>query len=172
VVTDLENGRFDSYVVSADARRYVRTGMRSAVALRGFAYFSGGTRPRRISIGGSYALRGYPRFAYVSGTRAVMANAEWRFPITDYLSIGFPFGEFRFPGVQGAFFGDIGRAWSSFSTTRGYLGSYGLGLRMSFGAPLVLRLDLGWRYGAGDKDPYGLKYHGRRFADFWFGFNY
>lgn len=174
VVTDLENGRFDSYVVSADLRRYLRTGLRSALAFRGFGYYAGGARPRRISIGGSYALRGYPRYAYVSGTRAVMANLEWRFPITDYLSIGFPFGEFRFPGVQGAFFGDVGRAWSARSTSRGYLGAYGLGLRMSFGSPLVLRLDLGWRYGAGDRVPYSLpaNYQGRRFADFWFGFNY
>jgi hypothetical protein len=174
VVTDLKAGRFDRWVLSADLRRYLRTGLRTAVALRGFAYYSGGERPQRISIGGSYALRGYPRFAYVSGNRAIMANVEWRFPITHYLSIGFPFGEWRFPGVQGAFFGDLGRAWSAQSSDRGLLGSYGLGLRMSLGAPFVLRLDLGWRWGQGAQGPYQLPagYDNRRFADFWFGFNY
>lgn len=174
VITDLKNGRFDSWLLSADVRRYFRTGLHTAFALRGFGFYSGGLRPQRISIGGSYALRGYPRYAFLSGSRAVMANLEWRFPITDYLSIGFPFGEWRFPGVQGAFFGDVGRAWSAQSADRGYLGAYGLGLRMSLGAPLVLRLDLGWRYGNGEDTPYLLPdaFRSRRFADFWFGFNY
>jgi hypothetical protein len=173
-VTDLRNGRFDSYLLAADLRRYLRTGYRTALALRGYAYLSGGERPRRISLGGSYALRGYPRFQFVAGNRALMANAEWRFPITDYLSIGFPFGEWRFPGVQGAFFGDLGRVWSERTTARGFLGAYGLGLRMSLGPPLVLRLDLGWRYGNGPGSNYSLPsdYQKRRFADFWFGFNY
>ncbi|MEK7667016.1 MAG: hypothetical protein AAB409_00010, partial [Gemmatimonadota bacterium] len=174
LVTDLDKGRFDSWVVAADARRYLRTGLQTALALRGYAYFSGGARPQRVSIGGSYALRGYPRFAYVSGNRAVLANAEWRFPLTDFLSVGFPFGEVRFPGVQGAVFADLGRAWSRMLDERGYLGAYGLGLRMSLGAPLVLRLDVGRRYGFGDRRSYGLPvdFRGRRFVDFWFGYNY
>ena len=174
MVTDVNNARLDSYILSADVRRYVRTGLRTAVAVRTYAYFAGGARPQRIAIGGSYALRGYPRFAYVAGTRALMGNVEWRFPITDYLSIGFPFGEWRFPGVQGAFFADIGKAWTARSIPRSLLGAYGLGLRMSLGPPLVLRLDLGWRYDTGAANAYQLptRYRGRRFADFWFGFNY
>lgn len=58
----------------------------------------------------------------------------------------------RLPGLQGALFADLGRAWSAEFTSRGYLGAYGLGLRMSLGFPLDSR--------------------GRRFVDFWFGFNY
>jgi hypothetical protein len=174
LVTDLNNGRFDSWVLSADVRRYARTGMRTAIALRGYAYLSGGARPQRVSVGGSYALRGYPRFAYLTGNRAVLANAEWRFPLTDFLSVGFPFGELRFPGVQGAVFADLGRAWTASLDGRGYLGAYGLGLRMSLGAPLVLRLDVGNRYSLGGRELYGLpySYRGRRFVDFWFGYNY
>jgi hypothetical protein len=174
MVTDVNNARLDSWVLAGDVRRYLRTGLRTAVAVRTYGYFAGGARPQRVSVGGSYALRGYPRFAYVSGTRVLMGNVEWRFPITDYLSIGFPFGEWRFPGVQGALFADIGKAWSARSLPRGYLGAYGLGLRMSLGAPLVLRLDLGWRYHTGRADDYQLpqRYTGRRFADFWFGYNY
>jgi hypothetical protein len=174
MVSDVNNARLDSYILSADIRRYFRTGLRTALAVRAYTYYAGGARPQRIAIGGSYALRGYPRFAYVSGTRALLANVEWRFPITDYLSIGFPFGEWRFPGVQGAFFADVGKAWTARSIPRSLIGAYGLGLRMSLGPPLVLRLDLGWRYDSGAGNAYQLptRYRGRRFADFWFGFNY
>ena len=174
VVTDLQNARFDSYVLTADVRRYFRTGLRTAVAARVFGFYSAGERPERVTIGGSYALRGYPRYAYVAGDRAAMGNLEWRFPLTNYLSLGFPFGEFRLPGVEGALFGDLGRAWSELSTGRGWLGAYGLGLRMSLFEAVVLRLDLGWRYALGDRTQYSLPLHfqGSRFVDFWFGFDY
>jgi len=86
-----------------------------------------------------------------------MANVEWRFPLTNYLSIGSPIGEIRFPGVQGALFADLGRAWSEQATDRGWLGAYGLGLRMSLFGPLILRLDMGWRYGLGNVAAYSLR---------------
>jgi len=172
IVTDLENARFDSWVLSADVRRYLRTGLQTAFALRGFVYITGGERPQRITLGGSYALRGYPRYTYVSGSRAAMINAEWRFPLTDYLSLGFPFGEWRFPGIQGALFADIGRAWTPRTPERSALGAYGLSLRMSIGFPVVLRLDLGWRYGKLGTYDLPLNYRRTRFASLWFGFNY
>jgi hypothetical protein len=174
LVNDLSHGRFDSWLVSADIRKYLRTSMNSAVALRVQGYASGGERPRRISIGGSWGLRGYPRYGYVSGTQAWLVNAEYRFPITDFLTIGFPFGAARFPGVQGALFVDYGRAWSRGTTRRGVLGSSGLGLRMPIGPPLVLRLDIGYRLGTTNLDFYGLPAdaRNRRFVDFFFGFNY
>jgi len=185
LVSDLSNARFDSWVLSADLRRYLRTGLRTTFALRGYAYFSGGARPQRITIGGSYALRGYPRFAYVAGSNALMGNAEWRFPLTDYLSIGFPYGELRFPGVEAAFFGDLGKAWTP-GLYRAVLGAWGVGLRMSLGAPFVLRLDIGRRFSLGDPGSYSLPpldfrwsrhggsdlYGGGSFVDFWFGFDY
>ncbi len=173
LVTDLRNARFDSWQFVADARRYVRLAQQSALALRGFTFLSGGERPDRVAIGGSLALRGYPRFSYVAGTKAVLANTEWRFPITDYLTFGFPFGEWRFPGIQGALFVDVGRAWFTTASERGWLGSYGLGGRMSLGFPFVLRLDLGWRFGDLE-GAYQLprNYRHNRFADFWIGINY
>ena len=174
LVNDLSHGRFDSWLVSADVRKYIRTSMRSALALRVQGYTSGGERPRRISIGGSWGLRGYPQYGYVAGTRAWLVNAEYRFPILDFLTIGFPFGAARFPGVQGALFVDYGRAWSKTTTDRGVLGASGLGLRMPIGPPLVLRLDLGYRLGTRAVDRYGLSpsTRNRRFVDFFFGFNY
>ncbi len=172
-VSDLSNARFDSWLVSVDARRYLRTSLTTAFALRALVYYAGGERPQRVALGGSWGLRGYPRFTYVTGSRALMLNAEWRFPLTDYLSFGFPFGEARFPGIQGAVFGDLGRAWTPTSTRRGGIGAYGLGLRMNLGFPLVLRLDYGWRFGAVSSG-YALprSYRKDRFVDVWFGFNY
>lgn len=185
LVSDLTNARFDSWLLAADVRRYLRTGLRTAFALRGYVFFSGGVRPQRVTIGGSYALRGYPRFAYVAGSEALMGNAEWRFPLTDYFRVGFPFGELRLPGLEGALFADLGKAWTQ-GQDRALLGAYGLGLRMSLGAPFVLRLDIGWRYALGNPSSYSLPvqdypwtrhggsdlFGGGRFVDFWFGFDY
>jgi hemolysin activation/secretion protein len=96
-----------------------------------------------------------------------------RFALTDYLSFGFPFGEWRFPGIQGALFFDVGRAWFTNASERSWLGSYGFGTRMSLGYPFVLRLDVGWRFGdlAGQ---YQLPLNFRRnhFVEFWIGINY
>jgi hypothetical protein len=172
IVTDLRNARFDSWVLSADVRRYLRTGLKTALAVRGFYYLTGGVLPQWLALGGSYGLRGYPRYTYVSGSRAWMANAEWRFPLTDYLSFGLPFGELRFPGVEGAVFLDAGRAWTPLEAYHGTIGAYGFSFRMNIGFPLVLRLDAGWRYGdaAGYQLPFN--YGHRSFVDFWFGFDY
>src|SRR6266576_2025841 len=166
--------RFDTWVVAGDWRRYFRTSLRSAVALRGLGYYAGGDRSRPINIGGPWALRGYSIYGYVAGTRAWLVNTEWRFPITEFLSIGFPFGVARVPGVQGALFADLGRAWSATSEKRGTLGSGGLGLRMPVGPPLVLRLDLGYRCHSGALTGYALPSQGSgsKFVDFFFGFNY
>ncbi len=174
IVNDLRNGRLDSWLLAADVRRYFRTGLRTSLAVRGFAFYSGGQVPDRVAIGGTHALRGYPLFNYVSGTRAALTSVEWRFPLTDYLSLGFPAGEWRFPGVQAALFADAGRAWSARSEGRGALGAYGTSLRMPLFFPVVLRLDLGWRWSSGDLRLYNLplRYRGVRFVSFWFGFNY
>jgi hypothetical protein len=174
LVNDVNHGRFDAYLLSGDYRRYFRTTRRSAFAIRTLGYWTGGDRPRLINIGGSWGLRGYPYFGYVSGTRAWLLSAEWRFPITDYFTLGFPFGAADFPGFQGAFFSDLGRAWTPATTERGTLGSWGFGLRWPIAEPIVLRLDLGYRYHRGDIGSYGLptRARGPRFVDFFFGFNY
>ena len=60
VSSDFTNSRFDSYLVTGDWRQYFRLGQRSTWALRAFGFYSGGDRPRRINIGGTLGLRGYP----------------------------------------------------------------------------------------------------------------
>jgi hypothetical protein len=174
LTNDLSNGRFDSWLVTLDERRYFRIAPEAAYAVRAFGYFSAGNRPRRIGIGGSWGMRGYPMLGNVAGTRVAMLNQELRFPLSRFLSIGFPFGELRLPGVDGALFTDLGGAWDQNSSGRSVLGSAGFGLRMALFYGLVLRLDIGWRFAFGDYSGYSIpEIPGHRhFVQFYFGYNY
>jgi hypothetical protein len=169
VVSDISHGVFENWVGSADVRRYIRTSLQSAFALRAFGYASEGVRPRAISIGGTWLLRGYPRFT-VDGTRAWLGNAEWRFPITNFVTFGFPFGAVRFPQVQGALFADAGQAWYEGDYDAAVLGSAGLGFRMGLIPGFVLRMDVGRRF-SWNGAPLNPSYR-PRFVDFFFGYNY
>jgi hypothetical protein len=174
VINDVTNGRFDSWQVSLDHRRYVRLGLRSAYAFRGLGYYAGGSRPRRIPIGGTWGLRGYPRVGNVGGERAFLMNQELRFPLTSHVTLGFPFGDMRFPGIQGAVFFDLGGAWNDPSIGRSVLGSGGFGFRLPLGYAVTLRFDMGWRFAFGDTFGYAIPppSEDRWFTDFFFGFNY
>ena len=171
---DFSNSRFDSYLVSADWRRYLRLGSRSAWALRAYGYYSGGDRPRRTNIGGTLALRGYPQFGYIVGSQAFMANQEVRFPLLTHLTLGTPLGDLDLPEIQGAFFTDVGKATFETSSDRDVLGSYGVSFRMAFGPLAVLRLDLGRRFSSDNYRGYGLAPDQRDpgFVNFFFGYNY
>ncbi len=175
VSSDFTNSRFDSYLVSGDWRKYFRLGGKSAWALRAFGYFSGGDRPRRINIGGTVALRGYPQFGYIVGSRAFMFNQELRFPLLTHLTLGTPFGDLDLPEIQTGLFTDVGRASFSTSTTRALLGSYGFSFRMALGPLTVLRLDLGRRFSDRDHfEGYSLSADQKKrgFVSFFFGYNY
>jgi Haemolysin secretion/activation protein ShlB/FhaC/HecB/WD40-like Beta Propeller Repeat len=175
VSSDFSNSRFDSYLVSADWRKYFRLGGRSAWALRAYGYYSGGDRPRRVNIGGTLTIRGYPQFGYIVGTRAFMVNQELRFPVLTHFTLGTPFGDIDFPEVQAGVFADLGRASLSTSTVRALLGSYGVSFRMALGPLAVLRLDLGRRFSDHNKfGGYGLSRDQKNlsFVSFYFGYNY
>ena len=175
VTNDLSSGRFDSWLATVDHRRYFRLGQRAAYAVRAYGYVSEGKRPRRVNIGGSWGLRGYPRYGDVSGTRVFLLNQELRFPLSNFVAIGLPFGVLQFPGIQGAIFGDLGGAWADGETAgRGVLGSAGFSLRMPVFFPLVLRFDFGYRFAFGPTDGYLIPdpVVNRQFVDFFFGFNY
>src|SRR5690606_14380105 len=162
----------EHYVAFADYRRYFRTSLYSAYAIRAYAFYSDGAIPARAVLGGSHRLRGYPRFS-LTGSRLWLVNQEWRFPILHALNLSFPFGDLRLPGVQGALFTDVGASWlENMSGPEGTWGSYGGSFRMSLGAPLVLRLDIGKRFAIGDEPPVifnnGERF-GKTFVDFFFG---
>lgn len=142
VTTDLGHASIENTALLADWRHYFRLGLRSAYAVRLQGRVSDGTAPQRFVLGGSYSLRGYPRRS-LFGTRSFLVNQELRFPLLDGAALGFPIGTIGLPGVQGAFFADVGNAWEQ---NEGDLprprGSFGLGLRSSLGGFIVLRLDV------------------------------
>ncbi|MGH7545266.1 MAG: hypothetical protein ACREKI_03695 [Gemmatimonadota bacterium] len=172
LITDLSAARAESYLLRADLRRYFRIGLRSAYALRVFGYFSDGEIPGRITVGGTNSLRLYPRFG-LFGSRAWLLNQELRFPLLDRLTLGFPFGDLTFPGIQSALFFDVAQVWLEDHDPEGIWGSWGASFRMPLGWPLVLRLDVGRRFAWGDL-PTGSffgEFEGTK-VDFFFGFNY
>jgi hypothetical protein len=172
VVSDVSHGIFENWILSADARRYLRTSLQSAFAVRGFTYLSDGTRPRAVQVAGSWLLRGYPRFS-VGGTRAWVASSEWRFPVTEWIAIGLPVGAVRLPPLQGGVFADLGQAWYRGEYDQRVLGSAGLGFRLPVIPGFVLRLDVGRRFSlAGTRGDAEASYYRRRFVDFFFGYNY
>jgi hypothetical protein len=165
----------EHYVAFADYRRYFRTSLYSAYAIRAYAFYSDGAIPARAVLGGPHRLRGYPRYS-LTGSRLWLVNQEWRFPILHSLSLNFPFGDLRLPGIQGAAFADVGSSWlETMSKPEGTWGSYGLGFRTSLGGAFVLRLDVGKRFALGDDPPVifdnGESFK-KTFVDFFFGFNY
>ena len=84
-------------------------------------------------------MRGYPR-GYFEGTRMVLGNLEYRFPLLDRLVLGVPM-RLGLPGFEGAVFADAGQAWESFESLPPLVGSFGFGLRMNFAGYMVLRYD-------------------------------
>jgi WD40 repeat protein len=174
ISSDFTNSRFDSYVLSGDWRRYFRLGSRSTYAVRAYGFYSGGDRPKRTNIGGTTALRGYPEFGYIVGTRAYLLNQEVRFPLLTHLTLGTPFGDLDFPEIQGGLFVDVGKALLHDDSNRALLGSYGLSFRLALAPLAVLRLDVGRRFTNRGYQGYSLSAEQRHpgFVHFFFGYNY
>jgi WD40 repeat protein len=174
ISSDFTNSRFDSYLLSGDWRRYFRLGQHSTYAVRAFGFYSGGDRPRRINIGGTLAMRGYPEFGYIVGTRAYMLNQELRVPLLTHLTLGTPFGDVTLPEIQGGLFADIGKALLHSDSNRALLGSYGISFRLALGPLAVLRLDVGRRFTDRRYEGYSLSADQKTpgFVHFFFGYNY
>ena len=154
----------ENVLLLADARRYLRLGQVSALALRLRTRLSGGPDPQVFVLGGSHSLRGYP-WRDLHGTRSLLANAEVRFPLLRGLLIDPALiGALGFPGVQGALFVDAGQVWYE-DWPDEWLGSYGLSFRMGLGGMLVLRLDLARRTDFRD-------WPNRSHTEFFVGWNY
>lgn len=143
---------FQTYL--ADVRRYVNFRHQYAVAYRAVGAISTGRDPQRFQIGGPYTLRGY-EFGEFRGSRLLMQNLEFRFPLIQQLQLGWPL-PLALAGVRGAIFFDVGAAldedesFHPFTNDGGspafddLRGSYGLSASMSLGFT-VLKWDLSWR---------------------------
>ncbi|BAS28901.1 BamA/OMP85 family outer membrane protein [Limnochorda pilosa] len=129
----LLGGDWDYQIYQETYSRYLKVGRSNqTLAFRIDAgVLEGNARSsEKFQVGGSESLRGYDYTKFTDGTRKLVANLEYRFPIADQ--------------VQGVVFVDSGRAWREDETVRlsDMATGYGLGVRLN--TPIgILRLDYG-----------------------------
>lgn len=141
--TDIQFGNVNYFTFIFDYRRYLRLTSDVSVASRFEFLMNEGKETRRWAIGGSWDLRGWPRFG-IRGTKAFVASTELRFPLIDLVDVRFPLGiNFWFPYIRGAAFVDVGSAWDK--EYKETIGSIGIGARINLFYVLALRYDFGKR---------------------------
>jgi WD40 repeat protein len=140
--TDIQFSHANYYSVIIDYRHYFRLAQRTAYATRFWLFYNDGREARRFFMGGSWDLRGYPRWS-IRARKLWLTSHELRFPFLDQLTFRFPFGGVTFVGLRGALFFDAGGAWDD--VYRETLGSAGAGVRLNIGGFIVLRYDIGKR---------------------------
>ncbi|MEO8399189.1 MAG: hypothetical protein ABI550_05155, partial [Ignavibacteriaceae bacterium] len=137
---DVKYSNVNYFTFIADLRHYLRLGYRTALAFRGSLFYNEGKEARRYFMGGSWDLRGWPRWS-IRGEKLWISSMEFRFPLIDQIGIQFPFLGLGFFGIRGAAFFDAGGAWDT--EYRSTLGSVGGGVRMNLFGAIVLRYDIG-----------------------------
>lgn len=140
--SDIQFSNANYYSFIFDYRYYLRITLRSAYAMRYWLFYNDGKEARRFFMGGSWDLRGYPRWS-LRGQKLWLTSHELRFPFIDQVSVKFPFVGITLVGFRGALFFDAGNAWDKENTET--LGSFGGGVRFNIGGFLVLRYDFGKR---------------------------
>lgn len=138
--SDIKYNNVNYYTFIADYRRYLRLGYMSALAFRSSLYYNEGKEARRYFMGGSWDLRGWPRWS-IRGEKMWISSLELRFPLVDQVRIKFPFVDIGLPGFRGGLFFDSGGAWDDKYVET--LGSIGGGFRFSLFGAIVLRYDIG-----------------------------
>jgi hypothetical protein len=162
--TDVQHSNVSYYTVIADYRNYLRLSTRSAFASRVNLWYNEGKEARRFFMGGSWDLRGWPRWT-IRGQKLWLTSQELRFPFVDQLGIRFPFAGLTFSSIRGALYADAGGAWDTkYIDTKG---SIGWGIRFNLGGVVVLRYDIGKRI----EDNMSKLQHGL-FYQFFFGWDF
>ncbi len=137
---DIKFSNVNYFTLIADYRQYFRLSLRTSLAFRSALFYNEGKEARRYFMGGSWDLRGWPRWS-IRGEKMWLSSLELRFPLIDQLQVRFPFVNLGFFGIRGALFADAGGAWDTeYKTT---LGSLGAGIRFNLFGVLVLRYDIG-----------------------------
>jgi Tol biopolymer transport system component len=136
----------------ADYRKYKNISQRSVLAYRLLGGYSTGRDAQIYSIGGPYTFRGTD-FNGLYGSKFLVQNLEYRFPLLPFLPPGYDF-------LSGVAFFDLAGAWGEdipglvketfqpFSSDGGFAlndlkGALGFGGRLNLGL-VGLRLDIGW----------------------------
>lgn len=138
--SDVKYSNVNFFTAIADYRQYFRIGYTTALAFRGAIFYNQGKEARRYFMGGSWDLRGWPRWS-IRGEKLWISSLELRFPLIDQINIRFPFVNLGFWGIRGAVFSDFGSAWDEVYDQT--LGSVGFGFRMNLLGVIVLRYDMG-----------------------------
>ena len=140
--SDIKYRNVNYFTIIGDYRYYQRFLLTTLLAFRAAVFYNEGKEARRFFIGGSWDLRGWPRFS-IRGEKIWLSSLELRFPLIEQLGIKFPFFSLGFWGIRGAIFFDMGSAWdNTYETT---LGSVGFGFRFNLFGVLTLRYDIGKR---------------------------
>ena len=184
---DYGNDSRDFRTISADYRKYWMLNRDYGFAVRFSGGASFGDDPQNFFLGGidnwinyktngglrtsdigdvffsqfATPLRG-ARYYERDGTRYALANMEFRFPLIQYLGLGFP--PLRFFNIRGTMFADIGTTfragseWYNVAPWRGteinargqrvfkdLVGGYGVGARV-FLLYFLVRIDVAWPY--------------------------
>lgn len=138
--SDIKYSNVNYYSFIVDYRKYFRLTLQSAFAVRAALFVNHGKEARRYFAGGSWDLRGWPRWS-IRGEKLWISSAELRFPLIDQLYIKFPFVGLGFTSIRGAVFTDFGSAWDDdYDET---LGSVGVGIRINFLGAITFRYDVG-----------------------------
>lgn len=162
--TDIKYSNANFFSVIADYRKYFRTSLRTALAARASIYINEGKEARRYIAGGSWDLRGWPRWS-VRGEKLWLSSVEFRFPLIDKIDIKLPFFGLGFSSIRGAAYFDAGGAWDE--KYRETLGSVGVGIRWNLFNVIAFRYDIGKRIenNFGNLQP-------RLFYQFFFGWDF
>ncbi len=138
--SDVKYSNVNFFTAIADYRQYFRIAYTTSLAFRGALFYNEGKEARRYFMGGSWDLRGWPRWS-IRGEKLWLSSLELRFPLIDQINIRFPFVNLGFWGIRGALYSDFGGAWDqNYDQT---LGSVGFGFRMNLLGVIVLRYDIG-----------------------------
>ena len=141
--SDIQYSNANYYSIILDYRHYLRLTTRTAYAMRAWLFYNDGQEARRFFMGGSWDLRGYPRWS-IRGKKLWLTSHELRYPFIDQFSMKFPFFGIALFGIRGALFFDAGNAWDNdYGQT---LASFGTGVRVNLGNVIVLRYDIGKRW--------------------------
>jgi outer membrane protein assembly factor BamA len=141
--TDLQFGNVNYFTFILDYRKYFRISNSVSLATRLEYLMNQGEEARRWVIGGSWDLRGWPRFG-LRGRKAFVFSTEFRFPLINFAEIKLPLGiNHFFPFIRGAVYADFGNAWDDKYTQT--LGTIGAGVRVNLFYILGLRYDVGKR---------------------------
>lgn len=138
--SDIKYSNVNYFSIICDYRYYQRFALTTLIALRAAIFYNEGKEARYYFVGGSWDLRGWPRFG-IRGEKIWLTSLEFRFPLIEQIGIRFPFFNLGFPGIRGAIFYDMGGVWNDDYTST--IGSVGFGFRFNLFGVLTLRYDMG-----------------------------